>query len=133
MKKMSEIKEIIINLLQSAFDTTLQQLADLERLLQLFGQDMSWYDENTTIQRYKTLGTKKEMSNSSLILYCQTRHAELYQTYQTNTRIVTPWQFQELFNNGVVEGKMLVLEEMMNRLQIPFQSFDELTKTRNNQ
>jgi hypothetical protein len=53
-----QLKEAIIAILQSAFDNTLQQLADLERLLELFGQDMQWYKENSTIQRYKSLGSK---------------------------------------------------------------------------
>jgi hypothetical protein len=78
---MSEMKTIIINQLQHAFDSTLQHLADLERLLNLFGQDMSWYEENTTIQRYKSLESIKYCQCADWIKYKDTFGYQTKQNY----------------------------------------------------
>lgn len=40
-----QIKELIISTLHSIHDDTLHMMQQLENLLKLFGEDMSWYEE----------------------------------------------------------------------------------------
>jgi hypothetical protein len=65
-------------------------------------------------------------ADEQLIKYCETRHNELKIEHQNRKAVVTPWQSQELFDWGAIEGKMVMLEEMMNRLQIPYIPFDSM-------
>lgn len=65
-------------------------------------------------------------ADEQLIKYCETRHNELKIEHQNRKAVFTPWQIQDLFDWGLIEGKMLMLEEMMNRLQIPYIPFDSM-------
>ncbi|MFA5731594.1 MAG: hypothetical protein WC934_06280 [Acidithiobacillus sp.] len=40
----SKMKSVIVSLLHSLHDSTLEMMMNLEKLLKLFGEDMSWYE-----------------------------------------------------------------------------------------
>lgn len=58
--------------------------------------------------------------------YCETRRKELKQAHNNHPVIVGSWQTDEIFQWGVIEGQMLMLDEIMNRLKIPYIPFNEM-------
>lgn len=45
MSEKIDVKQLIVNMLHSLHSSTLEMMLNLEQLLKLFGEDMTWYED----------------------------------------------------------------------------------------